>query len=78
MSHHYPCFLHAEFQSGYQQGIKKITPLQQHKTNIYLHIHQGNVGYEVLEILILLENMTIDSVHRVEKAWITPDLSKQH
>lgn len=30
-------FLHAEFQSGYQQGIKKITPMQQHKTNNYLH-----------------------------------------
>lgn len=27
---------------------------------------------EELEILILLENMTIDSVHRVEKAWDYP------
>lgn len=39
---------------------------------------KGMLDKEELEILILLENMTIDSVHRVEKAWITPDLSKQH
>lgn len=36
---HHCVFLHVKFQSGYQQGIKKMTPIQPHKTYIYLYTH---------------------------------------
>jgi hypothetical protein len=41
--------VHAESQSGYQQGMKKIIPTQQHKTNIYFYTHQGYVGKRRVE-----------------------------
>lgn len=54
MSHHYPGFLHAEFQSGYQQGIKKITQGSNIKlTSICTHTEEM-LDKEELEILTLL------------------------